>query len=138
MSQFATEVDGYQRMWRALPRTVKHIVVIRDTPISNEEIPGCVMRARKARQRPGQACALPRRSVLVADPAAVAASRSRSRRVQLVNLSRFFCGKQLCYPVVGGALVHKDITHITRVFATSLGPFLLRRVDHLMRTWHDR
>jgi hypothetical protein len=138
MSEFATEVDGFRRMWNALPRTVKHIVVIRDTPITPERTPGCVMRARKARERPGRACAVPRRTALVPDPAAVAAARSRSRRVQLVNLSRYFCGRQSCYPVIGGALVHKDVTHMTKVFATSLAPFLLRRVEQLMKSWRDR
>jgi hypothetical protein len=138
MSEWETEVWGYQRIWRSLPRTVRHIIVIRDTPIAPEGTPGCVMRARKARRRPGRACAIPRRAALVPDPAAVAASRSRSRRVQLINLSRYFCGKRMCYPVVGGALVHKDVTHMTLTFATSLGPFLLRRVNGLMRTWRDR
>ncbi len=39
------------------------------------------------------------------------------------------CGRRTCLPVVGGALVHKDETHLTRVFATTLGPYLLRHVD---------
>jgi hypothetical protein len=30
---------------------------------------------------------------------------------------------------VGGALVHKDVDHLTQVFARTLGPYLLRAID---------
>jgi hypothetical protein len=39
--------------------------------------------------------------------------------------------------VVGGVLVHKDIDHITRLFATTLGPYLLRAYDRLAAGWAD-
>ena len=45
------------------------------------------------------------------------------------------CGARQCYPVVGGALVFSDETHLTQTFATTLGPFLLREVDKFMRAW---
>jgi hypothetical protein len=38
------------------------------------------------------------------------------------------CDDSNCYPVVGGALVIKDIGHLTRTFSTSLGPFLGREL----------
>jgi hypothetical protein len=47
------------------------------------------------------------------------------------------CNRRKCFPVVGGALVHKDTHHLTRVFARTLGPFLLRRVKDLGRRWRD-
>jgi hypothetical protein len=37
--------------------------------------------------------------------------------------------------VIGGALVWKDPTHITLTFGTTLGPFLLRAVNRLARSW---
>jgi hypothetical protein len=54
-----------------------------------------------------------------------------SPRVQSIDLSHFFCGVLSCYPVVGGVLVHKDINHITRLFAETLAPFILRDVRQL-------
>ena len=54
-----------------------------------------------------------------------------SPRVRLVNLTPFMCDRAKCYPVVGGALVHKDGGHITQVFSRSLGPYLGRYVDRL-------
>jgi hypothetical protein len=35
-------------------------------------------------------------------------------------------------PVVGGAVVLKDETHLTTTFAATLGPYLVRRVDRLL------
>jgi hypothetical protein len=57
---------------------------------------------------PRVACALSRAFSLRRDPLAEAALRSRSHRVHLIDMTHYFCGAQLCYPVVGGALVHKD------------------------------
>jgi SGNH domain (fused to AT3 domains) len=132
---FAAQVTGYRRAWRALPKSVKHIVVMRDNPQISIRTFDCIRRAVAAHRSPGRACALPRRRALLRDPAAVAAARSRSARVHLVDLTRFMCGRRLCYPVVGGVLVNKDQGHLTTLFATTLGPFLLREVNRLMSSW---
>jgi hypothetical protein len=55
----------------------------------------------------------------------------RSDRVRVVDLTHFFCGRQRCCPVVGGALVYKDAHHLTRVFSATLGPSLLPTVNRL-------
>ena len=55
------------------------------------------------------------------DPAMTAAARLDSPRVASVDLTRFFCGAR-CYPVVGGALVLRDSTHMTGAFSGTLGP----------------
>jgi hypothetical protein len=46
--------------------------------------------------------------------------------VRVIDLTRFFCGPLRCYPVIGGGYVYKDDNHMNAVFATSLGPFVLR------------
>jgi hypothetical protein len=132
---FAKQVTGYRRAWRALPESVKHIVVLRDNPQISIGTFDCVRRAVAAHRSPGLACALARRRALLRDPAAVAAASSRSARVHLIDLTRFMCGRRVCYPVVGGVLVNKDQGHLTTLFATTLGPFLLREVDRLMSSW---
>jgi hypothetical protein len=132
VNSYAAEVGGYRRLWRRFPKSIHHIVAIRDDPFVTVGTPGCVMRARARRERPGRACALSRAFSLPRDPLADAARGSRSRRVDLADLTTYFCGSRLCYPVVGGALVHKDTHHLTRVFARSLGPYLLRRLNHLV------
>jgi len=133
--QFAAKVRGYIEEWKAFPRSVKHIIVIRDDPRTSYTTARCVMRARADRRRPGIACSATRAWALQPDPLAVAARQTRSRRVQLIDLTRFMCNERRCFAVVGGALVHKDQNHLTRVFATSLGPYLLRRLNRLSAKW---
>ena len=53
----------------------------------------------------------------------------------MAGLTSFMCGPRTCPPVVGGALVLKDTNHLSLTFATTLGPYLLRRVDALSAGW---
>jgi hypothetical protein len=127
-TRFETSVSGYLRAWRALPRSVKRIVVIRDTPKVRPRTGDCVEAAMRARRAAGPACATSRGEAVDRDAAAVAAQRLRSRRVRTVSLLGYFCGRATCPPVIGGALVYKDTSHLTSVFATTLGPYLRRAV----------
>ena len=72
---------------------------------------------------------MPRSSALARDAARRGGRALRSERVHTVDLTRFFCDARTCYPVVGGALVYKDNTHLTTVFAATLGPYLRRAVE---------
>ena len=132
-SEFATAMAGYAAAWRRLPRSVKQIVVIRDTPKVHGNTDTCVERAMARRAVAGLACAVPRSTALDADPAFAAARRLRSGRVRAVDLTRYFCDRRRCYPVIGGALVFKDTTHLTGVYSTTLAPYLLRAIDGALR-----
>jgi hypothetical protein len=127
--RFETSVRGYVAAWRALPASVERIVVIRDTPKMRGRVAACVERAH-ARHRPaGRVCAVPRRRSLDRDPLVVAAHTLSSARVRSVDLTRFFCARRSCFPVVGGALVLRDENHMTATFSSTLGPYLLEAVD---------
>jgi hypothetical protein len=126
------QIRGYLRAWRSLPRTVRQIFVLRDVPFSTANTPICVERAMRNRRRPGIACAIPRSKALRRDAAAAAARRRGASRVHVLDLTPSMCSPRLCFPVVGGVLVHKDKTHITALFAGTLGPLLLGRVDRLL------
>src|SRR3954471_16387473 len=66
----------------------------------------------------------------------VLARKLSSPRMQVVDLTRFFCGRRECYPVVGGALVYRDYyDHLTRAYATTLAPYLLEKIEGLMSSW---
>jgi len=134
-SKYKTEVAGYVNAWNALPPTVKHIVVIRDTPKQLDVTPDCVETAIRHKKNAGLTCAFSRAKTLDRDPAVDAAAQIGPQRAQVADLTGYMCGKTLCYPVVGGALVFKDKTHITLAFAETLGPFLDRRLTHLMLSW---
>jgi len=137
-SAFKAEISGYQSAWRKLPPSVKHIIVIRDTPGAPGNTPACIQSAIASHEEAGKKCALPRTTYLPPDPAAVAQSHMHDPRVQLVDVSPFMCSKRLCYPVVGGVLVLKDSSHLTRTFAETLGPYVKRRIDQLMSGWADK
>ena len=128
-----TQVAGYISLWRSLPATIQNVVVIRDTPRGSAASTLCVQRALAARRPAGRRCSRPRAQALHTDPAVVAARRMNSARVHAIDLSDFFCGPRRCLPVVGGAFVYKDGDHISTVFARTLGPYLLRAYDAILR-----
>jgi hypothetical protein len=134
----ATQAGAYIDAWQELPVTVRHIVVIRDNPYSRWNTLACVERAMDRREPAGERCAIPRDQAVKPDPAVIAARWLGSSRVQVIDLTRFFCDSRLCYPVIGGALVYRDVDHLTRVFATTLGPYLLREVRRLGVSRHRR
>ena len=56
------------RAWRRLPKTVRQIIVLRDTPTAGDNTPDCIERAMRRRKQAGHACALSRAKVLPIDP----------------------------------------------------------------------
>jgi hypothetical protein len=116
---------GFAAMWRRVPASVHRIYVIRDVPRVPLATAGCVSTVIRRHARPAGACAVPRAPL--DDPEADAARLGRGR-VRLIDLTRCFCGGRRCFPIVGNAYVYKDDNHINRVFATTLGPYLLRRL----------
>jgi peptidoglycan/LPS O-acetylase OafA/YrhL len=134
-TMFEAKVNGFRNAWKTLPDTVKHIVVIRDTPKIFRRTVACLDRAITAHKPAGQACAVPRADALEADPQVVAAREETSPRVQSVELTDAFCDPRRCYPVIGGALVYKDLHHFTLVFAKTLGTPLGRAVEQTMQGW---
>lgn len=129
VSNYETAVRGHIALWRALPKSVTNVFVIRDTPRTSTAAADCVRRTFAHHQRPAVLCARARSKALRRDPAVSAARRLKSRRVHVLDMTPFFCDRVHCYPVVGGALVHKDTSHITAIFARTLGRFMLRMVD---------
>jgi len=130
-NRYEAKVRGYMKKLRALPATVKQIVVIKDTPRATSNTAACVSRALSKKRRAGTACAIPYGFAVKKDPAAEAMRRLNSPRYMSVDLTSFFCSARYCQPVVGGALVYKDPGHITRVYAETLAPYLLRAVSAL-------
>lgn len=127
----ATKIDGYIRAWNALPGSVREVFVIRDVPRSRHDTADCVARAVARRRNPAIRCARPRARALRPDLQAIAAEQAGSPRVKLIDLTPLMCDDSSCFPVVGGALVIKDVGHLTHTFSATLGPFLGRAVAAL-------
>jgi hypothetical protein len=127
-----TKIAGFIRAWKALPKTVENIIVIRDTPLVGHSMLECVRRAEGKGRNAGSACSVARSRALRTDPAVVAARRLKSKRVHVIDMTRFLCSRKRCYPVIGGALVYKDDQHMTEVFASTLGPYLHGAIDRVL------
>lgn len=125
------EADAYVTAWEALPASVQHVVVIRDNPKAAAGTSACIERAVAAGADPGRRCDVPRSEALDPDPALEAAISLGAPRFQTIDMTRYFCDRRWCPPVIGGALVHKDLHHLTAVFVKTLGPFLLDAVRKL-------
>lgn len=136
-SQLAVQVGAYIAAWEALPASVRHIVVIRDNPYTHGNVLSCVEEAIARREPAGPKCAVPRNIALKTDPEVIAAGQLRSPRVQVIDMTHFFCDSRSCPAVIGGSLVYRDSTHLTRVFAATLGPFLLEEIRKLMAGWGE-
>jgi SGNH domain (fused to AT3 domains) len=128
---FKTQMEGYRKAWLALPHTVRHIVVIRDNPRMQADTPPCIDSARHAKRDAGAACARNRSTSLKPDPAVELVHQMHSKRIKAIDLSRYFCDATRCPPVIGGVLVYKDLTHITRAYGATLAPYLLREIKRL-------
>jgi hypothetical protein len=117
---------GYLAAWRALPDSIRTLVVIRDTPKARLSTDDCVERAMGGRRPAGAVCRLDRTRALPPDPEVAAARRLTGVNVRVVDMTRYMCDRRWCYPVIGGALVYKDDNHLTEVYARTLGPYLAR------------
>ena len=121
------------KIWSSSPDDPAHR---RDaTPRFGADSFTCIRAAIAAQRPPGDACAVDRRVALERDPEAVAAMQLNSPRIQIIDVDDEICDAQVCRPVVGGALVLKDDTHMTRTFARTLAPAVSARLNELVVHW---
>lgn len=133
LSVFEAQVRGFQLAWREfVPSTVRRIVVIRDNPGTRRDVLSCIEHAISRHEDAGVACELRRSVAVVPDPDVVAAQQLRSPRVKAIDLTRFFCGREWCRPVIGGALVYKDVGHVTATYMQTVGPYLKPYFDAVL------
>ena len=82
-----------------MPQSVRDIFVVRDAPHSRNDDRRAASRSAIAKRRnPALRCARPRDGALQTDEAAVAAERTDSERVKLIDLSDFMCDDEELLP----------------------------------------
>jgi hypothetical protein len=116
-------VASYLNAWKRLPKSITRLIVVRDTPEMLPATMACVRAQRGS-------CAVSRAQALHPDPAVTAAQQ---RGLPVIDLTRYFCDARSCFPVIGGVLVHQDMTHVSPAFARRLGPYLLSEVRRVAR-----
>ncbi len=116
---------GAREAIRSLPASVRRIYVLRATPEAAEPEAACVDRRLRAGATIGSVCAVPRRTALTPDPQ----RRAAGGRVRILDFTSYLCDASKCPSVIGGVLVRKDGSHLTRAFSATLGPFVLRSIS---------
>ena len=115
-------LNGLVQEWRKLPNVP--IVAIRDNPWTRADVLSCVSQYPTTA---AQACAVSRSKGLAMFDGQAEAALQVSR-AHLVDLTSFYCTATACPPVIGHVLVYKDRTHLTATFASTLSPYIERRV----------
>lgn len=117
----APAVDGYREAWTSLEAAGKQVVVLADVPRTNGQvIPTCLSLHSATPLR----CALRREAATPEDATVSAARQAPVPAVTVVDLTAQFCDVQWCYPQVGGVIVYRDKTHLSRDYATLLAPYV--------------
>ena len=117
----AAEMEaGYLATLTRIHRAGMRTVVIKDTPVSTSNVPGCV----SERLQHLESCAFPwvRDAATEFDARAAKAAPGAA----LINLTAQICPNDLCRAVIGNALVYRDKSHLTATYARTLAPNIER------------
>ena len=112
--------EGYVASLRRIHRAGLRTVVIKDTPASASDVPGCVSEDLNHLD----SCAFERvrdRTKEFDSRAALAAPAT-----DLIDISPEICPAGLCRAVIGNALVYRDKSHLSATFARTLAPQIER------------
>jgi hypothetical protein len=113
--------SAYAARWNELQRGGVRVVVIRDTPRMDIDIPECLTSLGGSIA----SCSRPRaRAMARQDPLVVAATRAPG--VTLIDMTDAMCAADSCPPVVGNVLVWRDSHHLTASYAKTMAPALER------------
>ncbi|ANC32833.1 acyltransferase family protein [Isoptericola dokdonensis] len=116
-------VRGFARTWNVLEDAGVDVLVLKDAPQPDPSVVRCVTSHPENPRR----CALDRDTALkgrdVVDDAALLAPRA-----EVIDLTEYFCGPEVCPPVIGNVVVYRDTNHLTDTYARSLTTVLGERI----------
>ncbi|MBM7805796.1 peptidoglycan/LPS O-acetylase OafA/YrhL [Geodermatophilus bullaregiensis] len=114
-------VRGFTATWSTWLDAGLNVYVLRDIPrMALGHVPECL----QANPDDPLECARPRSEAVVPDAATVAAERTPSPGLRLVDLTDLFCDRTTCYTAIGRAVVYWDADHLSAQYSRSLAPFL--------------
>lgn len=109
---------GLTETWRLLQDAGVPLVAIRDVPTPRFDVPECVSDNRSSLDE----CAYDRDEVMAENTAEVTAAEQTG--VQLIDLTDWICGRDLCPAVINDLMVWRDTHHLTATYARYLAPVL--------------
>ena len=112
--------EAYRRVVEGFVRIGTRVLVIRDTPDAEQNVPDCVARYTEDLQR----CGVDQRSGLEPDPLADVARAGGFPvgRVTLLDATNLLCRAGRCPAVIGGLITYFDHGHMTTHFSSTLYP----------------
>ncbi len=113
---------GYLSTLRRIHDAGLRTVVIKDTPASASDVPGCVSEDLQHLE----SCAFPR--VHDRDLEFDARAAREAPDTKLIDIDPEICPQELCRAVIGNALVYRDKSHLTATFARTLAPGIGREL----------
>ena len=123
----AAKQAGYETYLRTWAAGGTRVLVLRDTPFPRATgifVPECLGSHDSSAD-----CGGPRSAWLRPDPLFHAAQHIGSPTVTTADLTDVMCGGTWCSPVVGGAIVFFDGSHMTSTFAKTLAPAVLPHIQ---------
>ncbi|HYI32805.1 MAG TPA: acyltransferase family protein [Glaciibacter sp.] len=117
-------VRGFRDAWKTVTDRGSSVAVIRDIPNAKDETTDCVAR----HQDDAAACELVAASALGTDDLMVEAAEGQPG-VSVVDMTDYFCTDDACATVRGGVVVYRDSHHMTATYATTLAPFLGKKLE---------
>jgi peptidoglycan/LPS O-acetylase OafA/YrhL len=125
--------QGTRSTLEALSGTAAAVVLLRDTPRPEIDVPTCLSRSRShPRLFPASLCNVERRKALPQFiwQAELAAGKGIPN-LSIVDMTADFCGEDNCPPMLNGLVVYRDGNHMTSTFASSLGPELADKLGSI-------
>lgn len=120
--------SGYEDYLRSFGRTGMSVLVIRDNPFPGRSVPDCIAENHDHLGR----CTGRRDKWLPKDPLVAAVKQLDNPRIRSVDLTDYFCQAGKCPAVIGGVIVYFDASHITKTYARTLAPYLMRPLDEAL------
>ena len=114
-------VDGMVQAWRTATDAGIPVIAIRDNPVAHDDVMTCMGQMTGPTTT---ACDVPRDEALSSFDGSEQAVEAIGDRARFVDLTDSYCTATSCPAVIGGVLVHRDPTHLTATFATTLAPYL--------------
>jgi peptidoglycan/LPS O-acetylase OafA/YrhL len=110
--------DGLLVRWRQILDLGAKLVVIRDTPHMNKDVPACL----STRGMDEASCSTPKSQALKLDPTVLAIEKKPAgwRGINYMDLTETMCGPLLCGPIKGRILIYRDSHHLTATFSKLL------------------
>lgn len=114
--------QGYREYLEVFDREKIHVSVIHDNPYPGRDIPDCIAQ----NEQDLDACAGTPEEWRPQDPMVAAAKEIDSSEIRTVDLTKRFCTREKCPAVIGGVLVYFDGSHVSKTYAKTLAPYLVK------------